>query len=173
MILERNENSEDIDNEIVYGIIAIRELHPIIYVKNIKKYAKRKKIQNCIRRNSTLWIGVVGSNGNINERRLRAMEIDFSRQSRHLTKLNRLRNDENRRRDEVSLGMDIIKAKQWKLYGHLRRTTNEMTLKSVEMTAKTKKKKGATEAELEYGSSRGNVKQKSPTIWLEKWTTQT
>lgn len=103
----------------------IRTLHPIIWNKTLTKRVKRLIYKSIVEPiliyGSDVWTMTAR-----NKMRLQAAEMEYWRRSCGLTKLDKVRNEEIRRRAEVDIDVtETIEVKQLAWYGHLNRMQEE------------------------------------------------
>lgn len=118
-------STQDIQSRISKGKVAIRQLHPLIRNQTLSKNVKRRLYKTIVESIAT-YGSEVWEISKGNENKLTAMEMDYWRRSCGLTLLDKVRNEEIRRKAEVSFNIiDTIEIKRLKWYGHLNRMGEE------------------------------------------------
>lgn len=124
-INENGGSSQEIVNRIVKGKAAIRQLHPLIWKGGLSKNVKRRLYKTVVE-SIAIYGSEVWEISKKNEKKLKAMEMDFWRRSCGLTLLDKVKNEEIKRKAEVSINiMDTIEVKRLKWYGHIQRMGEE------------------------------------------------
>ena len=130
----------------------IRMLHPIVWNQTLTKRIKRLLYKTIVE--STLIYGSdVWSITERNKKKLKAVEMEYWRKSCGLTKLDKIRNEEIRRRAEVDIDViETIETKQLAWYGHLSRMAEERWPKKLWMwTPSQRRKRGRPKSRWKDG----------------------
>lgn len=130
-ISNRGGSDDEIKLRITKGKVAIRQLHTIIWNKNIRNNVKNR-IYKTIVEGITLYGSEVWEISKRNEGKLKAMEMEFWRRSCNIKRTDRIRNEEIRQRMGIATNIiDTIEGRRLKWYGHLRRMSEERWPKKI------------------------------------------
>jgi len=125
ILTDQGGSEEEIKHRIRQGKSAIRQLHSIIWNKNIANKVKIR-IYKTIVESISLYGAELWEISKNNEKKLKAMEMEFWRRSYCVTLMDRIRNENIKQQMGVTSDiMDTIEGRRLKWYGHLRRMPEE------------------------------------------------
>jgi len=122
MLTKEGTSNEEIDNKIIQGRKAIGKLNSVLWNDKITMKTKQMifstVVESIITYGSETW-----EVNKRNEKRLKAVEMDFWRQACGMSRIEHVQNDEIRRRSQRKNDiMDTINMKRSICYGHVQRS---------------------------------------------------